>query len=694
MANQNNNKGGQQQDVNQLLKVRREKLQNLQEAGKDPFQITKYNVTHHSSDVKELYNAHEAEILGDRKAPDVEGLDDAAKREVINNDYNERREIMDAQPIEVSIAGRMMFKRVMGKASFANIQDLKGSIQIYVARDAIGEDLYATFKKSDIGDIWGVKGYAFRTKTGEISIHAEEMTLLSKSLQILPEKFHGLTDTDMRYRQRYIDLIMNQESKEVFVKRSKILKEIRNFLADRDFMEVETPMLVANAGGAAARPFETHYNALNEDVKLRISLELYLKRLIVGGLERVYEIGRVFRNEGVDTRHNPEFTLMELYQAYTDYEGMMELTESMFRYLAEKVCGSTKISYNGVEIDLGKPFARLTMNDAIKKYTGIDFDQVPDDAAAKKLADEHHIAYEERHKKGDIINLFFEEYCEKELIQPTFIMDHPIEISPLTKKKPSDPTKVERFELFCNTWEMCNAYSELNDPIDQRERFAAQDANAAAGDDEAEHTDEDFLNALEIGMPPTGGIGYGIDRLVMLLTDSQAIRDVLLFPTMKSLDSDKKASKSSEGDATEAANDNNGFFTANEKIDFSNVKVEPLFEEEVDFDTFSKSDFRAVKVKECVAVPKSKKLLQFTLDDGTGTDRTILSGIHAYYEPEELVGKTLIAITNLPPRKMMGIESCGMLLSAVNNLKDSEDEELHLLSVNNYIYLFGGALAS
>ena len=592
---------------------------------------------------------------------------------------------MDADPIHVSIAGRMMFKRVMGKASFANIQDLKGNIQIYVARDAIGEDLYATFKKSDIGDIWGVKGYAFRTKTGEISIHAEEMTLLSKSLQILPEKFHGLTDTDMRYRQRYIDLIMNQESKEVFVKRSKILKEIRNFLADRDFMEVETPMLVANAGGAAARPFETHYNALNEDVKLRISLELYLKRLIVGGLERVYEIGRVFRNEGVDTRHNPEFTLMELYQAYTDYEGMMELTESMFRYLAEKVCGSTKISYNGVEIDLGKPFARLTMNDAIKKYTGIDFDQVPDDAAAKKLADEHHIAYEERHKKGDIINLFFEEYCEKELIQPTFIMDHPIEISPLTKKKPSDPTKVERFELFCNTWEMCNAYSELNDPIDQRERFAAQDANAAAGDDEAEHTDEDFLNALEIGMPPTGGIGYGIDRLVMLLTDSQAIRDVLLFPTMKSLDSDKKASKSSEGEAAEAANDNNGFFTANEKIDFSNVKVEPLFEEAVDFDTFSKSDFRAVKVKECVAVPKSKKLLQFTLDDGTGTDRTILSGIHAYYEPEELVGKTLIAITNLPPRKMMGIESCGMLLSAVNNLKDSEDEELHLLMVDNHI---------
>ena len=535
MANQNNNKGGQQQDVNQLLKVRREKLQNLQEAGKDPFQITKYNVTHHSSDVKELYNAHEAEILGDRMAPDVEGLDDAAKREVINNDYNERREIMDAKPIEVSIAGRMMFKRVMGKASFCNIQDLKGNIQVYVARDNIGEDSYADFKKSDIGDIYGVKGFAFRTKTGEISIHAEEITLLSKSLQILPEKFHGLTDTDTRYRQRYVDLIMNQESKEVFIKRSQILKEIRNFLAGRDFMEVETPMLVSNAGGAAARPFETHYNALNEDVKLRISLELYLKRLIVGGLERVYEIGRVFRNEGVDTRHNPEFTLMELYQAYTDYEGMMELTESMFRYLAEKVCGSTKISYNGVEIDLGKPFARMTMIDAIKKYAGVDFDQVPDDAAAKKLADEHHIEYEERHKKGDIVNLFFEEYCEKELIQPTFIMDHPIEISPLTKKKPSDPTKVERFELFCNTWEMCNAYSELNDPIDQRERFAAQDANAAAGDDEAEHTDEDFLNALEIGMPPTGGIGYGIDRLVMLLTDSQAIRDVLLFPTMKTL---------------------------------------------------------------------------------------------------------------------------------------------------------------
>ena len=680
MANQNNNKGGQQQDVNQLLKVRREKLQNLQEAGKDPFQITKYNVTHHSCDVKELYNAHEAEILGDRKAPDVEGLDDAAKREVINNDYNERREIMDAKPIEVSIAGRMMFKRVMGKASFCNIQDLKGNIQVYVARDNVGEDSYADFKKSDIGDIYGVKGFAFRTKTGEISIHAEEITLLSKSLQILPEKFHGLTDTDTRYRQRYVDLIMNQESKEVFIKRSQILKEIRNFLAGRDFMEVETPMLVSNAGGAAARPFETHYNALNEDVKLRISLELYLKRLIVGGLERVYEIGRVFRNEGVDTRHNPEFTLMELYQAYTDYEGMMELTESMFRYLAEKVCGSTKISYNGVEIDLGKPFARMTMIDAIKKYAGVDFDQVPDDAAAKKLADEHNIEYEERHKKGDIVNLFFEEYCEKELIQPTFIMDHPIEISPLTKKKPSDPTKVERFELFCNTWEMCNAYSELNDPIDQRERFAAQDANAAAGDDEAEHTDEDFLNALEIGMPPTGGIGYGIDRLVMLLTDSQAIRDVLLFPTMKSLDGVNKKNDVNNT-ASEAPEKN--VKTESEKIDFSKVKVEPLFEEFVDFDTFSKSDFRAVKVKECVAVPKSKKLLQFTLDDGTGTDRTILSGIHAYYEPEELVGKTLIAITNLPPRAMMGIDSCGMLLSAIH--EEEGEEKLHLLMVDDHI---------
>ena len=672
------------QDVNQLLKVRRDKLADLQANGRDPFQITKFDQTHHSLEVKKLYEAHEAELLKDRKELDVTGLDEEQAKEAQKKDYEERRSIMDASPIHVAIAGRMMFKRVMGKASFCNIQDLQGNIQVYVARDAIGTDSYADFKKSDIGDIFGLEGFAFRTRTGEISIHAEKMTLLSKSLQILPEKFHGLTDTDTRYRQRYVDLIMNQDSKNVFIKRSQIIKEIRNFLAGRDFMEVETPMLVSNAGGAAARPFETHYNALNEDVKLRISLELYLKRLIVGGLERVYEIGRVFRNEGVDTRHNPEFTLMELYQAYTDYEGMMELTESMFRYLAEKVCGSTKISYNGIEIDLGKPFARLTMNDAIKKYTGIDFDEVADDEAAKKLADEHHSEYEDRHKKGDIINLFFEEYCEKELIQPTFIMDHPIEISPLTKKKPSDPNKVERFELFINTWEMCNAYSELNDPIDQRERFKAQDALADAGDEEANHTDEDFLNALEIGMPPTGGIGYGIDRLVMLLTDSQAIRDVLLFPTMKSLDSDKSAAKA--GDTAEvAANDNNGFFTPNEKINFSNVKVEPLFEEDVDFDTFSKSDFRAVKVKECVAVPKSKKLLQFTLDDGTGTDRTILSGIHAYYEPEELVGKTLIAITNLPPRKMMGIESCGMLLSAVNNLKDSEDEELHLIMVDNHI---------
>ena len=670
MAEQKGQNQPKQQDVNQLLQIRREKLADLQSAGKDPFEITKYDVTHHSTDVKELYNAHEAELLAGRQAPEVDGLDEAQKREVLNNDYNERRAIMDASPIHVSIAGRMMFKRVMGKASFCNIQDLKGNIQVYVARDQIGEESYADFKKSDIGDIYGVKGYAFRTKTGEISIHAEEMTLLSKSLQILPEKFHGLTDTDMKYRQRYVDLIMNQESKEVFIKRSQILKEIRSFLAGRDFMEVETPMLVANAGGAAARPFETHYNALDEDVKLRISLELYLKRLIVGGLERVFEIGRVFRNEGVDTRHNPEFTLMELYQAYTDYEGMMELTESMFRYLAEKVCGSTRISYNGIEIDFGKPFERLTMNDAIKKYAGIDFDQVPDDAAAKKLADEHHIEYEAHHKKGDIINLFFEEYCEKELIQPTFIMDHPVEISPLTKKKPSDPTKVERFELFINTWEMCNAYSELNDPIDQRERFAAQDANAAAGDDEAEHTDEDFLNALEIGMPPTGGIGYGIDRLVMLLTDSAAIRDVLLFPTMRSLNPNKNKKGNAKTETVET-------------IDFSKVKIEPLFEEVVDFDTFSNSDFRAVKVKACVAVPKSKKLLQFTLDDGTGTDRTILSGIHSFYEPEELVGKTLIAITNLPPRAMMGIDSCGMLLSAIH--EEEGEEKLHLLMVDDHI---------
>ena len=669
-----------QQDTNRLLQVRRDKLAELQSAGKDPFEITKYDVTNHSEDVKETYIAHEAELLAGRPTPDVEGLDDEQKKEVLANDYNERRAIMDGSPIHVSIAGRMMFKRVMGKASFCNIQDLKGNIQVYVARDQIGEESYADFKKSDIGDIYGVKGYAFRTKTGEISIHAEEMTLLSKSLQILPEKFHGLTDTDMRYRQRYVDLIMNQESKAVFIKRSQILKEIRNFLAGRDFMEVETPMLVSNAGGAAARPFETHYNALNEDVKLRISLELYLKRLIVGGLERVFEIGRVFRNEGVDTRHNPEFTLMELYQAYTDYEGMMELTESMFRYLAEKVCGSTKISYNGIEIDFGKPFERLTMNDAIKKYTGIDFDQVADDAEAKKLADEHHIAYEDRHKKGDIINLFFEEFCEEKLIQPTFIMDHPIEISPLTKKKPSDPSKVERFELFINTWEMCNAYSELNDPIDQRERFAAQDANAAAGDDEAEHTDEDFLNALEIGMPPTGGIGYGIDRLVMLLTDSQAIRDVLLFPTMKSLDGVNKKNDVNNT-ASEAPEKN--VKTESEKIDFSNVKIEPIFEKMVDFDTFAKSDFRAVKILACEAVPKSKKLLKFTLDDGERKDRVILSGIHEYYEPEELVGKTAIAIVNLPPRKMMGIDSEGMLISAVH--EEDGHEGLNLLMVDDHI---------
>ena len=674
MAEQNNK--GNEQDLNKLKMVRREKLADLQAAGKDPFVITKYDVQQHSIEVKDMYTALEAELLAGRQEPSVEGLDEAEKREVINNDYNERRAIMDASPINVSIAGRMMFKRVMGKASFCNIQDLKGNIQVYVARDQIGEESYADFKKSDIGDIYGVKGYAFRTKMGEISIHAEEITLLSKSLQMLPEKFHGLTDTDMRYRQRYVDLIMNQDSKEVFIKRSQILKEIRNFLAGRDFMEVETPMLVSNAGGAAARPFETHYNALDEDVKLRISLELYLKRLIVGGLERVYEIGRVFRNEGVDTRHNPEFTLMELYQAYTDYYGMMELTESMFRYLAEKVCGSTKISYNGIEIDFGKPFERLTMVDAIKKYTGVDFDQVADDAEAKKIADEHHVEYEERHKKGDIVNLFFEEFCEENLIQPTFIMDHPIEISPLTKKKPSDPTKVERFELFINTWEMCNAYSELNDPIDQRERFAAQDANAAAGDDEAEHTDEDFLNALEIGMPPTGGIGYGIDRLVMLLTDSQAIRDVLLFPTMKTLGGVKSENGVSSKDVSTPNSEP-------EKIDFSNVKIEPIFEEMVDFDTFAKSDFRAVKILACEAVPKSKKLLKFTLDDGERKDRVILSGIHEYYEPEELVGKTAIAIVNLPPRKMMGIDSEGMLISAVH--EEDGHEGLNLLMVDDRI---------
>ena len=674
MAKQQNN--GQEQDVNQLRKVRREKLADLQQNGKDPFQITKFNQTHHSLEVKSLYEAHEAELLKDHQTPDVEGMDEEQAKEVLKKDYEERRSIMDANPIHVSIAGRMMFKRVMGKASFCNIQDLQGSIQVYVARDAIGTDSYTDFKRSDIGDIFGLEGFAFRTRTGEISIHAEKMTLLSKSLQILPEKFHGLTDTDTRYRQRYVDLIMNPESKETFIKRSKIIKEIRNFLDGRGFMEVETPMLVSNAGGAAARPFETHYNALNEDVKLRISLELYLKRLIVGGLERVYEIGRVFRNEGVDTRHNPEFTLMELYQAYTDYEGMMELTESMFRYLAEKVCGSAVISYNGTVIDMAKPFERISMIDAVKKYAGVDFAEVKTDEEAKALADEHHVEYEERHKKGDILNLFFDEFCEEKMIQPTFVTDHPIEISPLTKKNPEDPNYVERFELYVYGREMCNAYSELNDPIDQRERFAAQEEAFAAGDEEANHTDEDFLNALEIGMPPTGGIGYGIDRLVMLLTDAQAIRDVLLFPTMKTLNDVNKKNDVKSKAAEEVK-------AEPEKIDFSKVKIEPLFEEMVDFDTFSKSDFRAVKVKECVAVPKSKKLLQFTLDDGTGTDRTILSGIHAFYEPEELVGKTLIAITNLPPRAMMGIDSCGMLLSAIH--EEEGEEKLHLLMVDDHI---------
>ena len=674
MAKQQNN--GKEQDVNQLRKVRRDKLAELQQNGKDPFKITKFDQTHHSLEVKSLYEAHEAELLKDHHTSDVEGMDEEQAKEVLKKDYEERRSIMDANPIHVAIAGRMMFKRVMGKASFCNIQDLQGSIQVYVARDAIGTESYADFKRSDIGDIFGLEGFAFRTRTGEISIHAEKMTLLSKSLQILPEKFHGLTDTDTRYRQRYVDLIMNPESKETFIKRSQILKEIRNFLDGRGFMEVETPMLVSNAGGAAARPFETHYNALNEDVKLRISLELYLKRLIVGGLERVYEIGRVFRNEGVDTRHNPEFTLMELYQAYTDYEGMMELTESMFRYLAEKVCGSAMISYNGTVIDMAKPFERISMIDAVKKYAGVDFAEVKTDEEAKALADEHHVEYEERHKKGDILNLFFDEFCEEKMIQPTFVTDHPIEISPLTKKNPEDPNYVERFELYVYGREMCNAYSELNDPIDQRERFAAQEEAFAAGDEEANHTDEDFLNALEIGMPPTGGIGYGIDRLVMLLTDAQAIRDVLLFPTMKTLNDVNKKNDVKSKAAEEVK-------AEPEKIDFSKVKIEPLFEEAVDFDTFSKSDFRAVKVKECVAVPKSKKLLQFTLDDGTGTDRTILSGIHAYYEPEELVGKTLIAITNLPPRAMMGIDSCGMLLSAIH--EEEGEEKLHLLMVDDHI---------
>ena len=633
--------GAPELSLNELLRIRREKLTNLQNAGRDPFAITRYDVTHHS-----------AEIL-------------AAGDELVGK--------------EVSVAGRMMVKRIMGKASFCKIQDKQGVIQCYVARDDLGEEAYAEFKKMDIGDIIGVKGFVFRTKTGEITVHTKELTLLTKSLKPLPEKFHGLQDTDVRYRQRYLDLIVNPEVRDTFVKRSQILREIRRFLDDRGFMEVETPMLVPNAGGAAARPFETHYNALDEDVKLRISLELYLKRLIVGGLERVYEIGRVFRNEGVDTRHNPEFTLMELYQAYTDYNGMMDLTEDMFRHLAKVVCGSTTITYQGTEIDLGKPFERLTMIDAIKKYSGVDFDTVKTAEEAKALAKAHNIAFEERHARGDIINLFFETYCEENLIQPVFIMDHPVEISPLTKKKPTDPTKVERFELFIYGREMCNAYSELNDPIDQRARFAAQDALAAAGDAEANHTDEDFLNALEIGMPPTGGIGYGIDRLVMLLTDSAAIRDVLLFPTMKSLDSDKKVEKRAEAPAETAQ----AAPETQEKIDFSNVEIEPLFKDFVDFDTFAKSDYRAVKVKACEAVKKSKKLLKFVLDDGTGVDRVILSGIHEYYEPEELVGKTCIAITNLPPRPMMGIASEGMLISAVHH--ENGEERLHLLMVDPHI---------
>ena len=621
-------------DTNEQVEIRKEKLETLKAVGKDPFVTTKFDVTHHSVDIRN----------------DFENLENK----------------------QVTIAGRMMFKRIMGKASFCNLSDRYGSMQCYVARDSIGEEAYADFKKYDVGDVIGIKGYVFKTKTGEISVHAEEVTLLTKSLRPLPEKYHGLKDTEARYRQRYLDLIMNQDVRNTFEKRSQILKEIRSFLAEKDFMEVETPLLVENAGGAAARPFFTHYNALDEERKLRISLELYLKRLIVGGFERVFEIGRVFRNEGVDTRHNPEFTLMELYQAYTDYNGMMDLTEEMFRYLAEKVCGSAVITYNGIELDFSKPFKRITMLDAVKEYSGVDFSTITTDEAAKAIAKEKNIAFEPHHKRGDIINLFFEEFCEEKMIQPTFVMDHPIEISPLTKKKPGAEDRVERFELFVNTWEMCNAYSELNDPIDQRERFAAQDALAAAGDEEANHTDEDFLTALEYGMPPTGGIGYGIDRLVMLLTDSASIRDVLLFPTLKSLNPDKKTSSSVSTESKPV-----------EKIDFSKVEIEPLFADAVDFETFSKSDFRAVKVKDCVAVPKSKKLLQFTLDDGTGTDRTILSGIHAYYEPEELIGKTLVAITNLPPRAMMGIESCGMLLSAIHS--EEGEERLNLLMVDNRI---------
>ena len=671
-----NQKNTQEPDMNQLRKVRRDKLAELQQNGRDPFQITKFDQTHHSLEVKDLYEAHEAELLKDHQEPNVEGMDEEQAKEALKKDYEERRSIMDANPIHVAIAGRMMFKRVMGKASFCNIQDLQGNIQVYVARDAIGTDSYADFKKSDIGDIFGLEGFAFRTRTGEISIHAEKMTLLSKSLQMLPEKFHGLTDTDTRYRQRYVDLIMNSDTKDTFIKRSKILSAIRKYLSGKGFMEVETPMLVANAGGAAARPFETHFNALNEDLKLRISLELYLKRLIVGGLEKVYEIGRVFRNEGLDTRHNPEFTLMELYQAYTDYHGMMDLTENLYRFVAQEVLGTTHIVYKGIEMDLGKPFERITMVDAVKKYAGVDWNEVKDLEQARVIAKEHNIEFEERHKKGDILNLFFEEYVEEHLLQPTFVMDHPIEISPLTKKKPENPEYVERFEFFMNGWEMANAYSELNDPIDQRERFKAQEELLAQGDDEANTTDEDFMNALEIGMPPTGGIGFGIDRMCMLLTGAEAIRDVLLFPTMKTLG----GVKSENGVKDKEVSTPN---SEPEKIDFSKVKIEPLFEEDVDFDTFSKSDFRAVKVKECVAVPKSKKLLQFTLDDGTGTDRTILSGIHAYYEPEELVGKTLIAITNLPPRAMMGIDSCGMLLSAIH--EEEGEEKLHLLMVDDHI---------
>ena len=671
-----NQKNTQEPDMNQLRKVRREKLAELQQNGRDPFQITKFNQTHHSLEVKDLYEAHEAELLKDHQQPNVEGMDEEQAKEALKNDYEERRSIMDASPIHVAIAGRMMFKRVMGKASFCNIQDLQGNIQVYVARDAIGTESYADFKKSDIGDIFGLEGFAFRTRTGEISIHAEKMTLLSKSLQMLPEKFHGLTDTDTRYRQRYVDLIMNSDTKDTFIKRSKILSAIRKYLSGKGFMEVETPMLVANAGGAAARPFETHFNALNEDLKLRISLELYLKRLIVGGLEKVYEIGRVFRNEGLDTRHNPEFTLMELYQAYTDYHGMMDLTENLYRFVAQEVLGTTQIVYKGIEMDLGKPFERITMVDAVKKYAGVDWNEVETLEQARELAKAHNLEFEERHKKGDILNLFFEEYVEEHLLQPTFVMDHPVEISPLTKKKPENPDYVERFEFFMNGWEMANAYSELNDPIDQRERFKAQEELLAQGDDEANTTDEDFMNALEIGMPPTGGIGFGIDRMCMLLTGAEAIRDVLLFPTMKTLG----GVKSENGVSSKEVSTPN---SEPEKIDFSKVKVEPLFEEDVDFDTFSKSDFRAVKVKECVAVPKSKKLLQFTLDDGTDTDRTILSGIHAYYEPEELVGKTLIAITNLPPRAMMGIDSCGMLLSAIH--EEEGEEKLHLLMVDDHI---------